>query len=120
LLFTKSTLQTPLRTQRKSPALLAFLLSSDMPSFRHSQQPKQKKSTAQARPCRYSRAHERACSLRLSLSLDPLSSLLRRSLSLSLSLAVAAGWLRLCLSLATCGQLCGQEGPNKVQNLRPF
>jgi hypothetical protein len=101
---------SPSLTQRKSPALLALLLSSDMPSFRHSQQQKKKrkrKSTVQARPCRSSRAHERA----LSLSLSPWT---------SLSLCVAAGWLHLCLSLATCAQLCGQKGPNKVQNLRPF
>jgi hypothetical protein len=100
---------SPLLTRRKSPALLALLLSCDMPSFRAAQ--RKKNSTAQARPCRSSCAHERARSL-------PLSCVLR--LSLSLSLSVAAGWLLLCLSLATCAQLCGQKGPNKEQNLRPF
>lgn len=99
---------SPLLTERKSPALLALLLCSDMPSFRHSQQPKKKRKKAQARPCRSSRAHERA----LSLSLYSRSSLL----GLSLSLSVAAGWLHLCLSLATCVHNCvGRKDPTKCK-----
>ncbi len=93
---------SPLLTQRKSPALLAFLLSSDMPSFRHSQQQKKKKSsTAQARPCGSSRAHERALSLSLSLSLDPLSCLLRLSRALSLSVSLCRCWLAPSLFVAS-------------------
>lgn len=75
---------SPLLTQRKSPALLALVLSSDMPSFRHSQQQNKKRV-----PLRRARA-------------DPLVLTSARALSLSLPVSGPSLSPPQTLSLSLC------------------